>query len=183
MMNQFKPEQLNEFWFSERVTKLWYHSTPEFDAEVEQQFSAMYQAACDGRLDDWQATAQGCLALILLFDQYPLNVFRNDKKSFATASNAIKTAEQCINKGFNQTLTKAQQSFTAIPFMHSENNEHQALSVKLYKNISVDNLKYARHHFEIVEKFGRFPHRNKILGRESSPEEIAYLTSEQAFTG
>ncbi|VAW91143.1 FIG027190: Putative transmembrane protein [hydrothermal vent metagenome] len=176
-------QDLIDFWFSDRVSKLWYSSTPEFDKEVNDKFSSMYNAACDGELDNWRATANGCLALIILFDQYPLNVFRGDKKSFATETQALEIAQYCIDQGLDQQLTKTQQSFVAMPFMHSEQIAHQELAIKLYNNISPNNLEFAHHHYDIIKKYGRFPHRNKILGRQSTPEEQAYLESKEAFTG
>ncbi len=182
-MSILNPQVLIDFWFSERVSNMWYNSTPDFDEEVKEKFSSMYSAACNGELTEWRATAAGCLALIILFDQYPLNVFRGDKQSFATEQQALELAQHCIAQGLNKQLTKTQQSFVVMPFMHSEAMEHQELAIKLYENISADNLKFAQHHFNIIKKFGRFPHRNTILGRESTPDEIIYLESKDAFTG
>jgi len=182
-INEFNPESLVTFWFSERVSALWYHSNPEFDREVEQKFSAMYQAATKGLLESWKVSAEGCLALIILFDQYPLNVFRNNAKSFATEQQAITIAQFCINQKLDIQLTKAQRSFIYMPFMHSEDIKQQELALTLFAALDAENLKYANHHFEIIKKFGRFPHRNKILERNNSTEEEIYLASKEAFTG
>jgi len=182
MLNN-NPDNLIEFWFSERVKKLWYNSNPEFDREIEEKYSSMYHAACDGLLNDWQSTANGCLALIILFDQYPLNVFRDNIKSFATEKQAVQVAEHCVKHGFDKQITKIQRNFIYMPFMHSEEIALQELSIKLFKTINPDDVKYAFHHHNIIAKYGRFPHRNKILGRESTPEEIKYLSSKEAFTG
>ncbi len=183
MMSKLNSQDLIDFWFSERVSKMWYNSTPDFDEEIKDKFSAMYCAACNGELNEWRATATGCLALIILFDQYPLNVFRGDKQSFATEQQALELAQHCITQKLDQQLTKTQQSFVVMPFMHSEAIAHQELAITLYKNISADNFKFAHHHFNIIKKFGRFPHRNNILGRESTPDEITYLESKDAFIG
>lgn len=182
-MTNYNPEELITFWFSDRVSQLWYNSTPEFDSEFEKKFSFWYQAAYDGLLENWKSTSNGCLALIILLDQYPLNVFRNNKKSFATEKQAIQVAEHCIKYNLDTELSRKQQSFIYMPFMHSENSEHQQKSVELFKKLDPENHKFASHHYDIVTKYGRFPHRNKILGRESTPEEIEYLSSKEAFTG
>ncbi len=182
-MTDLNSKTLIDFWFSERVSKLWYNSTPEFDAEVEEKFSSLYQAACDGVLDEWQETSVGCLALIILFDQYPLNVFRNTKQSFANEQQALKIAEFCIDNNLDEELSDSKKSFIYIPFMHSEDILFQEISVRYFKKLDPDNFKYAQHHHDIVARFGRFPHRNRILGRDSTADEIEYLASDQAFTG
>jgi uncharacterized protein (DUF924 family) len=182
-MIEKNPEKIVNFWFSDRVEKLWYNSTPEFDNEVEQKFSSDYSAACNGELDHWKTSEIGCLALIILFDQYPLNVFRNNKQSFVTEKQAIDIAKHCVEQGLDKKLTKTQRSFIYMPFIHSEDIADQKLSIELFQNLDPENTKFAKHHFDIVEKYGRFPHRNKILGRESSSDEIDYLSSKEAFTG
>jgi len=182
-METYNPNDLIDFWFSERVSKLWYNSNSEFDNELETAFSKMYSAACDGELDSWKETKLGCLALIILFDQYPLNVFRNNKKSFATEQHAIDVAEYCIAQKFDLKLTNIQRSFIYMPFMHSEAIEQQKLSIELFKSLNPDNLKFAHHHHDIIAQYGRFPHRNDILGRDSTQAELDYLASSEAFTG
>lgn len=177
-------DELIEFWFSEPVAKRWFNSTPEFDQELRDRFMPTYDAACQGRLDDWQQSAQGALALVIVFDQLPLNMFRGEAKSFATESNSRVVAQQAIEKAFDQSLTDKQKAFLYMPFMHSENLKDQDWSVELYEKAQLaDNLRFARHHREIVKRFGRFPHRNRILGRENTEEEVAYLASKQAFLG
>lgn len=182
-MPDFTPENLIDFWFSERVSKLWYMSTPEFDLEVEEKFSSLYQAACDGQLKNWKMTAIGCLALIIIFDQYPLNVYRNDKRSFVTENQALEISEYALNEGYDKQLTKSQKSFMYMPFMHSEAISHQQRSLILFKSTDPEDFKFAQHHHDIIVNYGRFPHRNKILGRESTSDEIEYLASKDAFSG
>jgi len=182
-MSVLASDDLIVFWFSERVSKLWYNSNLAFDNEVEEKFSSMYQAACDGNLDSWKSTANGCLALILLFDQYPLNVFRNDQQSFATEKQAIQIAEHCINQGLDVQLTNTQRNFMYMPFMHSEDIKLQQKSLDLFKELNPDDTKFAIHHYNIIKKYGRFPHRNKILRRVNTSDEEYYLSTKEAFTG
>jgi len=182
-MTRFNPNTLIDFWFSERVSQLWYDSTPEFDREVEEKFSSLYQSACAGELTDWRVTSAGCLALVILFDQYPLNVFRNTKESFAHEQAALKIAEFCIENDLDIELSDTQKSFIYMPFMHSEDLVFQDVSVRYFKKLNPDNFKFAQHHHDIVARFGRFPHRNSILGRDSTVEEIEYLASDGAFKG
>lgn len=177
-------EQLLDFWFSERVAKLWFNSTPAFDDELRERFASTYAAACRGELDDWRASATGALALVILFDQIPLNIFRGQAEGFATEAQARAVAEQAIARGLDVQLNGEQKAFLYLPYMHSENLADQDTSVDLFTRAGLDNnLRFARHHREIVRRFGRFPHRNAILGRESTPEEIAWLASKEAFKG
>ena len=177
-------EELLDFWFSPRVAKRWFNSTPEFDAELRDKFAATYSAACRGELDDWQASARGALALVILFDQIPLNIFRKQAQSFATEARARAVAAQAIAQGFDAELSGAQKAFLYLPYMHSETLADQDQSVEFFRQAGLnDNLRFAEHHREIVRRFGRFPHRNAILGRESSAEEIAWLASKDGFKG
>ncbi len=178
------PEEVTDFWFSERAAKRWFNSTPEFDQELRDKFMATYHAARLGQLDDWQETAKGALALVIIFDQLPLNMFRSEPESFATEENARHIAGMAIGKGFDQAFTDKQKAFLYMPFMHSEVLADQDRSVELYEKASLkDNLRFANHHRDIIRRFGRFPHRNVILGRESTKEELEYLASKEAFHG
>ena len=117
-------------------------------------------------------------------DQFPLNMYRGKTKSFATESDAIKVAHHAITNNFDANLTKIKLPFLYMPLMHSENLKDQNLSVKLYKRAELEsNFRFAEHHREIIKQFGRFPHRNKILGRQSTNEELEYLASPKAFKG
>lgn len=175
---------LIDFWFSERVAKLWFCSTPAFDDELRQRFAATYTSACRDELDDWQATARGALALVILFDQIPLNIFRGKPQSFATEARARAVASQAIAQGLDAQLHGAEKVFMYLPYMHSENLADQDTSVDLFSHAGLENnLRFALHHREIVRRFGRFPHRNDILDRESTAEETAWLASKDAFKG
>ncbi|MEJ2360035.1 MAG: DUF924 domain-containing protein [Gammaproteobacteria bacterium] len=176
--------ELIDFWFSERVAKFWFNSTPAFDDELRAHFADTYAAACRGELDDWQTSAEGALALVILFDQIPLNIYRGQSRSFASEERARRVASQAISRGLDQHLPGAQKAFMYLPYMHSENLEDQETSVKLFTRAGLEkNLRFAHHHREIVRRFGRFPHRNAILGRESTAEEVAWLESKDAFKG
>lgn len=173
-----------DFWFSERVAGLWFNSTPEFDQELRDRFLLTYSAAKDGKLQAWQDSAQGALALVIILDQLPLNIFRNQPQSFATEAQAREVAIQAIDKGLDQQLSGPQKAFLYMPLMHSEKLADQERSVELYEAAGLtNNLRFAQHHRDIVKRFGRFPHRNAILGRESTKQELVYLNSKQAFHG
>lgn len=175
---------LIEFWFSDEVSERWFKSIPDFDRQLFERYSEIWQAAKRRELDDWCDTATGSLAMVILLDQFPLNMFRGSAKSFSTEAQSRDVARAAIDQGFDRELAAAQKSFFYMPFMHSENLNDQALSLKLFDQAGLeDNFRFARHHYGIVERFGRFPHRNKILGRESTDAEIEYLNSKQGFKG
>ncbi len=177
-------EEILEFWFSERVRPLWYRTTADFDTELRERFLPTWQAAAAGRLGDWENTAQGALALTIVLDQFPLNMFRGTPKSFSTEAASRRVAGSAIERGFDRDLEDAQKAFLYMPFMHSEDIEDQDRSVALFASAGLeDNLKWARHHRKIIRRFGRFPHRNAILGRNSTPEELEYLGSKESFRG
>lgn len=172
------------YWFSEKSQKHWFDSTVEIDAEIKEKFESVWQSARTGEIDAWQETAEGALALIILLDQFPLNMFRGEAKSFETEQKAIEVALKAIDNDFDKKLSQKELSFLLMPLMHSEKLEKQELSVNLFKTHGLaDNLRFAQHHRDLIKEFGRFPHRNAILGRKSTPEEIEYLTSKRAFTG
>ena len=132
----------------------------------------------------WEQTAEGALALVILLDQMPLNMYRGQPESFATEAQSREVAGRAITRHFDQYLPDKGKAFLYMPFMHSENLADQDRSVELFTNAGLqDNLRFARHHRDIVRRFGRFPHRNAILGRNSTPEETAWLASGEAFLG
>lgn len=177
-------EDIIQFWFSEPMNKHWFSSTPEIDSLIRDKFEAHWHQAVEGILDSWKDNAQGCLALILLFDQFPLNMFRGKPEGFFTEARSIELVLFGIDQGYDQQIPKAQLSFFYMPLMHSELMTHQNLSVEKFEQAGfADNARFARHHRTIIEKFGRFPHRNEILGRKSTQAELDYLNSKEAFTG
>ena len=178
------PKEIIEFWFSDRVRTLWFSSTPEFDTELCEKYASVWEKASAGELDNWSDDPDGILALIIILDQFPLNMFRGQAKSFLTEKKAIGIAHTAISEKLDQKLDKEKLAFLYMPLMHSEDLADQELSVKLYRAHKLTaNIGFAEHHREIIRTFGRFPHRNKILNRESSPEEKRYLASENAFRG
>lgn len=173
------------FWFAEAVKPLWFASTPEFDEALRERFLATYRAAATGQLlEDWERTPLGVLALVIVLDQFPLNLFRGHPESFATEAAARVVADRAIACGFDREMNPEQRLFLYLPFMHGEALTDQERSVRLFQQAGLEeSLRFARHHRDLIRRFGRFPHRNAILGRESTPEEIAYLASPEAFLG
>lgn len=166
------------------MSKYWFKSTPEIDALICEKYETLWFLGLEDKLSSWKQTAPGCLALILLFDQFPLNMFRGKTDSFATESRSIEIALYGIDHAFDKQLPQSQLSFFYMPLMHSEKMSHQNLSVEKFEEAGLQsNARFARHHRNIIEKFGRFPHRNSILQRESTQAEIDYLNSKDAFKG
>lgn len=172
------------FWFSEPVKPLWFDSTPEFDKELQDKYLGTYQAALNGELSEWEKSPQGALALVICLDQFALNMFRGKVEGFAGEEPSRQVAARAIERGFDKSLDEVQKGFLYMPYMHSEDLTDQDRVVELFTLAGMENnLKWANHHRDIVKRFGRFPHRNAILGRQSTPEEIAYLQSDEAFSG
>ncbi|MEW8507936.1 MAG: DUF924 family protein [Candidatus Thiodiazotropha sp.] len=183
-MNSDEIDRLIDFWFSDRVRPLRFNSTAAFDQEIRDRYIALWQQARRGELEVWKASKEGCLALVILLDQFPLHMFRDRPESFATEQQSRDIADHAIETGFDKQMPAAWQAFLYLPFMHSESLSDQERSVALFAAAGLQsNLKWAKHHRELIRRFGRFPHRNDILGRESSADEIDYLKSDQAFTG
>lgn len=174
-----------EFWFGQDQPygarrSFWFSKQPGIDAEVRRCFSAHYQWAMAGDLNVWRDSVEGCLALVLLLDQFPRNMFRGTPQAFAADRLARKVAGHGISRGFDQAPPPVQRMFFYLPFEHSENLPDQERAVALtasFKDISgmADVHEYALRHRDVIARFGRFPHRNAILGRESTPEEMEFL--------
>lgn len=180
-------DEVLEFWFGTtddadygQQRKIWFTKNPEFDQEVRSRFMQHYEQAAAGQLDEWKNSPLSCLALIILLDQFPRNMFRGQPQAFATDTLALTYAQYAVAQKFDQELLPLQRWFIYLPFEHSENLEHQHQCVELYQqwhddpNIS-EGLAYAIRHLKVIERFGRFPHRNKILGRETTLEEAEFL--------
>jgi uncharacterized protein (DUF924 family) len=177
------PAEIIDFWFSETARAYWFRSTPEFDREVGSRFATTWSQARVGQLADWEQTAEGALALVLLLDQFPLNMFRDRPEGFSTEAASRAVAGRAIVRGLDASLPDTGKAFLYLPYMHSESLADQDRAVELFEQARLeDNLKWARHHREIVRRFGRFPHRNAILGRASTPEETAWLDSPEGFS-
>ena len=170
------PQTLLDFWFSPSSRERWFQSTPEFDSQCQDRFGDWIEAAAAGRLDHWQEHAQGALAAILLLDQLPRNVFRGSARAFAFDAQALEIAKRAVDRGFDQVLELPHRIFIYLPFEHSEDLTDQNRSVELFRATgNATTLDYAIRHQVIIERFGRFPHRNAILGRTSTAQEEAFL--------
>ena len=178
-----------EFWFGPKdapnfgeMRAIWFRSTQAFDAEFEARFADAHRRAGAGELDDWMASPAGCLALIVLLDQYPRNVFRGTARAYATDATARAVAKHALEKGFERGLNGVERIFLYVPFEHSEDRDDQARSVALFDSLGMETAsRSAKEHFETVTRFGRFPHRNAALGRTSTPEERAYLKTAKSW--
>jgi uncharacterized protein (DUF924 family) len=176
-------DEILDFWFAQgkeaeyaQRRRVWFRKDPSFDQAIRTRFRTDYEQAAAGKLNDWQESAQGCLALILLLDQFPRNMFRGEAQSFATDDQALKVAQYAIAQGFDQKLPPIRRMFIYLPFEHSENVEHQHQAVQWMQQLQIEDVTaYAIKHRAVIERFGRFPHRNKILGRLNTAEEEEFL--------
>jgi len=166
---------VRRFWFDEHA-KDWFVKNPAFDAEVRRRFLALHEAASAGRLAHWADDARSCLALVIVLDQFPRNMFRGEPRAFATDSLARAAARVILERGWDQRMTQSEQLFAYLPFEHSESLADQDLACELMKGFDAEQLRYAIRHREIIARFGRFPHRNGLLGRQSTAAEIEFLT-------
>ncbi|HSI48030.1 MAG TPA: DUF924 family protein [Ideonella sp.] len=163
-----------EFWQA-AGSKRWFSKSKAFDAEFKQCFLAAHEAALRGYLIGWSLTAEGTLALVLLLDQFPRNAFRDMPRAFETDALARETADLAIVKGFDRQVGEVLRPFFYMPFMHSEHLADQQHCVALCAGVDTSTQRAAVTHRDIIARFGRFPHRNAVLGRVSTPEEIAFL--------
>ena len=169
------PEDILAFW-REAGSERWYTKDAAFDAEVRHRFFGLWQRAAAGELSSWATSDDGALALIIILDQFPRNMFRDDARAFSTDAQALEVASRAIARGADARIEPELLEFLYMPFMHSEQLSHQQRCVELFRNTgNTDNIGYAKDHAEIVRRFGRFPHRNHILGRATTPEEQAFL--------
>jgi uncharacterized protein (DUF924 family) len=163
------------FWLAAGSDR-WFKKDDAFDVAILAQFLPTCEAAAAGRLADWEATPDGALALTIVLDQFPRNMFRGSPRIYAADHLARAVAERALARGFDQVVAPALRTFFYLPFMHSEALADQERCVALYRAIDdADNLRYAEDHADIIRRFGRFPHRNEILGRATTPEEQAFL--------
>ncbi|MES2215549.1 MAG: DUF924 family protein [Pseudomonadota bacterium] len=164
-----------DFWFSRENKPKWFDKDKDFDQIITDKFLDLYEAAAVGALDAWKESAFGVLALIIILDQFPRNMFRNDAKSFASDTLALSLTKEAIARNMDKALNTEQKQFLCMPLMHSEDLEDQHLSVEIFAGTNAST--YATMHMEIIARFGRFPHRNNVLGRKSTEEEIRFLTT------
>ncbi|KFG69079.1 DUF924 family protein [Microvirga sp. BSC39] len=176
------PDEVIQFW-REAGPEKWFSKDEAFDQTCRDRFMPTYEAAARGDLNEWELTPDGALAVILLLDQFPRNMFRGQRETYKTDPVALMAADRAIERGFDHKVEPLFRRFFYLPFMHSESLADQERSVALNEALGEeDSVKYAHHHHDIVARFGRFPHRNAILGRETTPEEEAFL-KESDFRG
>lgn len=169
------PQDVRAFWFS-IDRKAWFEKDPAFDEEIRRRFRPLYEQGAAERLADWRRTAADCLALVILLDQFPRNMFRGDVRAFATDAMACAVADGALARGFDQATDSAMRPFFYLPFMHSEALADQDRCVRLYEALDdAEQLRYARQHRDVINKFGRFPHRNRVLGRSTTQAERDFL--------
>ncbi len=174
------------FWFTPPMNQHWFSSTEEIDTEIRNRFEGLWKRAMAAELEEWRNSPAGCVALAVILDQFPLNMFRGKPDSFASEEQAVTVSRHAIEMGFDLRVAAPMRLFLYMPLMHSESLDDQDLSVTKFAESEAelgDSLRFARHHRGLIERFGRFPHRNVILGRESSQEEQTYLASKEAFLG
>ena len=152
----------------------WYERDDALDADVRSRFFELWRKAAAGKLSSWEAADDGALALAIVLDQFPRNMFRNDIRTYSSDALAREVAGRAIARGSDLRVDPALQEFLYMPLMHSEHLADQLRCVELFCG-NADKLKYAERHADIVRRFGRFPHRNRILGRTTTPEEQAFL--------
>ena len=170
------------FWFSPEAQARWFDSTPQFDRTIAERFGALHDRALAGELDHWTGDAAGALALLILLDQFPRNMFRGTPRAFESDAKALAVSKAAIEKGFDQERPLRERTFFYLPLEHSENLADQVECVRLTREASYeDYLDYAIAHHDIIARFGRFPHRNAILGRASSEEEAEFLKTHKGF--
>ena len=176
------PEGILRFWFDYAGPAKWYASSPAFDARIRRLFAASVEqeaAAMKAGRHAWMDTPEGCLALIILFDQLPRNIWRGSGRAFAYDGLAVDIAHRMIERGFDWAIADDRRAFIYLPFMHSECLDDQDYCVELCRSrlTGGGNIEHAIKHREVIEKFGRFPYRNDALQRISTPEECDYLDS------
>lgn len=171
-------DEIITFWFSEPVKRIWFGNNPAFERLLRVNYLNLYRAACKHALNDWSMSAEGSLALTIIMDQFPLHMFPGEEESFINVDNTKIIAKNAIQKGQDNELEDIQKRFLYTPFMHSESMEDQLYAIKLFEDAELfEHLKYAQQHHDLIKQFGRFPQRNKVLGRISSTEEREYLKS------
>ncbi|WP_429024584.1 DUF924 family protein [Bradyrhizobium sp. I1.14.4] len=172
------PADILAFWLKAGRDR-WYERDDAFDAEIRSRFLATWEKAVAGELSSWEASDDGAAALTIVLDQFPRNMFRGDARTYASDALAREVTGRAIDRGVDARIDPLLREFLYLPFMHSEHLADQQRCVVLFRQCGghPDNLKYAEDHADIIRRFGRFPHRNHVLGRETTAEERAFLNA------
>lgn len=173
-MTQTDYKQVLDFWFSKNIRPKWFAKDSKFDQEIASKFQKLYQKISTENFDSHDKSPENILAKIIILDQFPRNIFRETPQAFANDNQALKLTKYAIKNYYDKKLNNEQKQFLYMPLMHSEDLANQELSVKLFA-FNNHALNYAKAHYNIIKQFGRFPHRNNILGRVSSVEELEFL--------
>src|SRR5262245_7067785 len=169
-------EEVLRFWFVDTKPKMWWTVDPQFDALVAERFGSALHAAERSELYAWRGEPRGRLAEVIVLDQFSRNVYRGTGKAFANDSLALALAQEAVAGGHDRALPSTERAFLYMPYMHSESRLIHAEAERLFASLEEgDNYEYELSHKAIVDRFGRFPHRNAVLGRESTAEELVFL--------
>lgn len=169
-------QRVLNFWFHETNPENWFKKDPQFDNQVKFLFLETYSRVCAGQTSSWRKTAHGRLAEVIVLDQFSRNMFRDSKQAFACDEVALNLAREAVRLGEDQMLSTTEKAFLYMPYMHSESKKIHQEAVRLFSQPGLEEqLKYELMHKNIIDRFGRYPHRNKILGRVSTPEELEFL--------
>jgi uncharacterized protein (DUF924 family) len=172
-------EDVLRFWFDELSAKDWFGGGARVDEVCRDRFGTVYALLKSSPPEPQSVAANTLLATVIVLDQFPRNMFRLTPEAYATDETALALARAAVTSGKDRSLSQMQRYFLYMPFMHSEDLTAQAQSVQLFTELGIaDGVKYAHHHHDVVERFGRFPHRNAIFGRRSTPEEMEFLKTE-----
>lgn len=170
-------QDILDFWFSPKTQPNWFAKSDQFDQSLKEKFGNILEQASRAELWSWRKNADGRLAEILVLDQFSRNIFRDTPRAFAQDSLALALAQEAISQDLDKQLSPEQRSFLYMPFMHSESKLIHEFALKLFQRLgNPENLEYEIKHKIIIDRFGRYPHRNQILGRESTEEELSFLT-------
>ena len=177
-------QEVLDFWFAAANRRSWFAPTPEFDQAIRTRFGETFARVAAGELKRWENSPEGCVALCLLLDQMPRHIFRGTPRAFATDANAVAVAGRAVDRGFDRRVPPDYRNFLYMPFMHSERLADQLRAVALFEAAGLSEaLGYAKDHLAIIRRFGRFPHRNAILGRTSTAEEVGFLMQHDEHYG
>lgn len=181
-MTLTKPQDVLSFWYEELTPQQWFNTFAEVDEAIATRFGPTHTAATHGELFEWRETAQGRLAEVIVLDQFSRNLFRNDPRSFAYDTIALVLAQEAIAIGDDKKLPPENLAFLYMPFMHAESLAMHEIAEKLFDGPGMEkNLESLRHHTKVLERFGRYPHRNEVLGRASTAEEVEFLKDGRGF--